>query len=46
MMVAWRDDTEEDVLSISEAEIEELDNDELSANEAAFLEGYEAFDEG
>lgn len=43
--MAWRDEVEEDVLLISETEIEELDNDELSAKEAGFLKGYEAFDE-
>ncbi|MBS3133248.1 hypothetical protein J4470_03930 [Candidatus Woesearchaeota archaeon] len=45
MAVVWKDDVEEELLSVREAEIEELDSDQLTANEAAFLEGYEAFDE-
>ena len=36
---------EEDTLFISDAEIEELDNDEISATEAGFLKGYEELDE-
>tara|TARA_Y100000310_G_scaffold345459_1_gene465222 strand:- start:9123 stop:9242 length:120 start_codon:yes stop_codon:yes gene_type:complete len=35
------DEIEEDLLSIGDLEIEELDNDEINANEAGFLKGYE-----
>jgi len=43
--MVWKDDVEEDVLAIRETEIEELDNDEITANEAGFLEGYHASEE-
>jgi hypothetical protein len=36
---------EEDTLSVGGSEIEDLENDELSPNEAAFLQGYNALDE-
>jgi len=38
--MTWRDDIEEDLLTIGDSEIEELDNDEINANEAGFLKGY------
>ncbi|MBI2664548.1 hypothetical protein HYX10_04365 [Candidatus Woesearchaeota archaeon] len=43
--MTWRDDVDGDVLRIGAAEIEELDNDDLKANEAGFLQGYEEYDE-
>lgn len=39
--MTWKDDIEEDVLTIADTEIEELDNDEINANEAGFMKGYE-----
>ncbi len=41
--MAWGEETDEDALAIADSEIEELDNDEINANEAGFLKGY--FDE-
>lgn len=41
--MTWRDEIEDDALAIADTEIEELDNDEINANEAGFLKGY--FDE-
>ena len=38
--MTWRDDLEEDLLAIGDSEIEDLDNDEINANEAGFLKGY------
>ncbi len=44
--MTWNKDIgEEDALTIGDMEIEELDNDEINANEAGFLLGYEAEDE-
>lgn len=37
--MTWRDESDEDALTIGETEIEDLDNDEIDANEAGFL-GY------
>ena len=45
MNMTWKDDIEDDMLAIRETEIEELDNDEINANEAAFLKGYTELDE-
>ncbi len=41
--VTWIEETDEDALAVSDFEVEELDNDEINANEAGFLNGY--FDE-
>ncbi len=41
--MTWKDDSEEDLLAIADTDLEELDNDEINANEAGFLKGY--FDE-
>ncbi len=38
---AWHIDFGDDSLEILEAEIEDLENDELSVTEAGFLSGYE-----
>ena len=42
--MTYQDEIEED-LTIRETEIEELDNDEINANEAGFLKGYAEVDE-
>ena len=41
MWLVWDEELDEDALTIGESEIEDLDNDELKANEAGFLQGYE-----
>jgi len=43
--MTWTDELEEDALAIRDAEIEELENDEINANEAGFLKGYEELDD-
>jgi len=44
--MTWKDDMqEEDILAIGDSEIEDLDNDEINANEAGFLKGYMAEEE-
>lgn len=44
--MAWDNEMDEsDLLTIGNAEIEELDNDEIDAHEAAFLQGYNAEEE-
>ena len=43
--MTWKDEDERDLLSIPDSEIEDLENDEINANEAGFLKGYEEFDE-
>jgi len=43
--MTWKDDFDDDSLLIRDTEIEELDNDELNANEAGFLKGYHELDE-
>lgn len=37
----WHTDVGEDSLEVLAVEVEELENDELSAGEAGFLSGYE-----
>ena len=43
--MTWYDELEEDNLKISDGEIEDLENDEITANEAGFLEGYNDVDD-
>ncbi len=38
--MTFEEETDEDALAIADTEIEELDNDEINANEAGFLKGY------
>ncbi len=38
--MTWTEETDEDSLAIVDSEIEDLDNDEIDANEAGFLQGY------
>jgi len=43
--MTWKDElNEEDGLTLPDIELEELDNDEINANEAGFLKGYEETD--
>ena len=41
----WHNDIGEDSLEVLAAEIEELENDELSTGEAGFLSGYDSEEE-